>query len=54
MTFQSAYTGPERRQNKRRILADRRQDIRFEPGKQDRRQGDGRRDTDLDIWEDHP
>ncbi|MCV6605037.1 MAG: hypothetical protein OIF34_07010 [Porticoccaceae bacterium] len=53
MLSQNAYTGPERRQIKRRILADRRLDIRFEPGKLDRRQGTGRRDTDLDIWEDH-
>ena len=48
-----AYTGPERRQIKRRVLADRRQDIRFEPHKQERRQNPGRRDDDLDIWSDH-
>ena len=46
------YTGPERRQFKRRTIADRRQDVRFEPGKIDRRQNT-RRETDSDIWSDH-
>lgn len=48
------YTGPERRQIKRRITADRRRDIRFEPGKEDRRQlVPGRRASDSDIWTNH-
>ncbi|WP_341501576.1 hypothetical protein [Gallaecimonas sp. GXIMD4217] len=38
--------GPDRRLAQRRILADRRQEIRWEPDKPDRRQGLGRRKED--------
>jgi len=44
------YTGPERRSDQRRKKSDRREDIRFEPGKDDRRQGKGRRKSDGDLW----
>lgn len=44
------YNGPERRRDQRRKAQDRRVEIRFEPGKDDRRQGRGRRKTDGDIW----
>lgn len=44
------YNGPERRRDQRRKTQDRRVEIRFEPGKDDRRQGRGRRNTDGDIW----
>lgn len=44
------YTGPERRSDQRRKKTDRREDIRFEPGKDDRRQGKGRRKSDGDLW----
>ncbi|UTW44649.1 hypothetical protein KFE80_09610 [bacterium SCSIO 12696] len=54
MLSNTPYTGPERRQIKRRTLADRRQDIRFEPGKPDRRIGPGRRDCDHEYWHDAP
>ena len=39
-----------RRQLDRRISADRREDIRFEPGKPDRRRNRGRREEDRDFW----
>lgn len=45
-----SYNGPERRQEQRRKTTDRRVEIRFEPGKEDRRQSKGRRKTDGDIW----
>jgi len=46
------YTGPERRHGERRVLADRRAEVRWEPGKDDRRQNPGRRKTDRDptFW----
>lgn len=40
------YTGPERRREQRRKIADRRDLIRWEPDKADRRQGPGRRQSD--------
>ena len=40
------YTGPERRRDHRRVLKDRRAEMRFEPGKADRRSLAGRRATD--------
>jgi len=40
------YAGEERRKTDRRSNAERRQEIRFEPGKDDRRQDDGRRKDD--------
>lgn len=36
----------------RRQQTDRREDIRFEPGKKDRRQSKGRRKEDQDLWND--
>lgn len=47
------YTGPERRREQRRKNPDRREEIRFEPGKDDRRKNKGRRKTDGDIWKQH-
>jgi len=47
------YTGPERRREQRRKNPDRREEIRFEPGKEDRRKNKGRRKTDGDIWKQH-
>lgn len=46
------YKGPERRKEIRRTKADRRQEIRFEPEKDDRRQNPGRRQGDRDnhMW----
>ncbi len=40
------YMGPERRRNTRRSGKDRRTDVRFEPGKDDRRKNYGRRHDD--------
>ena len=40
------YLGVERRSANRRCGLDRRTDVRFEPGKEDRRQNNGRRDDD--------
>ena len=39
------YTGPERRKDNRR-QKDRREDVRFDPNSNDRRQSDGRRKED--------
>lgn len=47
------YAGVDRREGPRRVNSDRRQDIRFEPGKDDRRRKPGRRKTDGDIWRQH-
>lgn len=41
-----AYKGKERRTENRRQQSDRRTDVRFEPGKEDRRQHPGRREDD--------
>ena len=43
----------ERRIEQRRKLEDRRQSIRFEPLKEERRKGRGRRIADGDIWHHH-
>lgn len=43
------YTGPERRRGERRKSGDRRQDIRFEKDKPDRRSGKDRRKGTWDI-----
>lgn len=40
------YAGQERRKRDRRSTPDRRTEVRFEPGKDDRRQTDGRRKGD--------
>ncbi len=40
------YKGPERRKEVRRVKYDQREEIRFEPGKKDRRQNPGRRSGD--------
>lgn len=40
------YMGQERRKDNRRSGIDRRTDVRFEPGKDDRRQNHGRRHDD--------
>ena len=46
------YSGPERRYYQRRQLRDRREAIRFELDKDDRRKSTGRRKTDIsaDKW----
>ena len=41
-----AYHGPERRKYSRRTVAERRQAVRWEPDKPNRRQNPGRRTTD--------
>ena len=41
------YSGPERRYYQRRQLKDRRESIRFELDKDDRRKSTGRRKTDI-------
>lgn len=41
-----AYKGPERRRQPRREKADRREDVRFEPDREPRRNGRGRRKED--------
>lgn len=46
------YLGPEQRRNQRRKKPDRREEIRFEPDKEDRRQSTGRREEDYDPWKD--
>lgn len=43
----------EQRKEQRRKLEDRRQAIRFEPSKEDRRKGRGRRSSDGDVWDKH-
>mgnify|MGYP005991659457 FL=1 len=48
-----AYIGEGRRKEQRRKNPDRRDDIRFEPNKEDRRENRGRRKTDGDVWRDH-
>ncbi len=40
------YKGTERRKDNRRQNQDRRTEVRFEPGKEDRRQNPGRREDD--------
>ena len=47
------YNGPDQRREHRRKKTDRREDIRFEPEKDDRRKSPGRRSTDGDIWRQH-
>lgn len=42
------YTGPERRKEHRRKGGDRRSEVRFEPGKDDRRSG---RDRRKGVWD---
>ena len=45
------WNGHERRSGRdRRTHHDRREEIRFEPGKTDRRKGHGRRKGEQDIW----
>ena len=44
------YMGIERRRDHRRTGIDRRTDVRFEPGKDDRRQNHGRRHDDEDGY----
>ncbi len=40
----------EKRKKNRRVLVDRREEVRFEPLKENRRQNLGRRSSDRDIW----
>jgi len=40
----------EKRRTNRRVIPDRREEVRFEPLKEDRRQNQGRRTTDRDVW----
>ncbi len=52
MTTEDEWHGRERRHTPdRRVQSERREDIRFEPGKKDRRQNRGRRGEDRDLWE---
>ncbi len=44
------HRGPEKRKEQRRKKSHRREEIRFEPDKDDRRQNPGRRKTDGDVW----
>ncbi|HHC72581.1 MAG TPA: hypothetical protein ENK54_06755 [Thiotrichales bacterium] len=44
------YRGPERRVRERRVLADRREMVRFEPDKKPRRSGKDRR-APLSVWD---
>lgn len=44
------YAGVERRREHRRTGIDRRTDVRFEPGKDDRRKNHGRRHDDEDGY----
>lgn len=46
----NVHQGPDQRKEPRRKKNDRREEIRFEPDKDDRRQDPGRRKTDGDIW----
>ncbi|MDA8885266.1 hypothetical protein OAU08_00200 [Porticoccaceae bacterium] len=39
----------EKRHKNRRVIPDRREEVRFEPLKEDRRQNSGRRATDRDV-----
>ena len=48
-----AYIGEDRRKEQRRKSPDRRDDIRVEPNKDERRENRGRRKTDDDVWRDH-
>jgi hypothetical protein len=43
------YMGEERRRDNRRKGQNRRTDVRFDPTKTDRRQSDGRRETDATV-----
>ena len=56
MADSDSYKGPERRRENRRKTSDRRHDVRFEPGKEDRRKGPGRRKADRDgnLWRFNP
>lgn len=45
-TGNKKYMGSERRRDNRREHHDRRTEVRFEPGKEDRRQNPGRREDD--------
>lgn len=44
------YAGPERRKGERRKNQDRRDMVRWEPDKEDRRSGKDRRKVNQDIW----
>ena len=51
------YFGVDRRKFERRVLEDQRIDIRWEPGKEDRRSGQDRRQSNLpdeDPWDQSP
>ena len=47
-----SWRGPERRKGERRINGDRREEIRFEPQKDDRRSGKDRRK--MGLWDRAP
>jgi len=46
----SRYIGPERRRGPRRIASDRRDMVRWQPGKDDRRAANDRRTMVSDLW----
>jgi hypothetical protein len=43
-------TPREKRTKNRRLKTDRREEIRFEPSKKNRRTNNGRRSSNVDIW----
>jgi hypothetical protein len=45
-SFKTAYAGPERRREQRRASSERRDRVRWEPAKETRRKGHGRRMAD--------
>ncbi len=49
-TNSSRHSGPERRHGPRRVTNDRRDMVRWEPGKGDRRAARDRRTTVSDLW----
>ena len=42
----------EKRSRIRRLIKDRRAEVRFEPKKENRRQNKGRRSSDIELWSD--
>ena len=49
LTQTEVYRGPDSRKGERRSFTDPRQEVRYEPGKKDRRQNPGRRKEDKEV-----
>ena len=49
VTGRRQYNGVDRRRQNRRQQADRREDVRFEVSKEDRRKNEGRREDDAKV-----